>query len=299
MPVNSGGVIKPLPNSQLRSWFGEPHQSGYPAVVVPILGRVQFHLRVAEAFLQVWRDIDAAHLGGLVDMNDWRESGGTWCYRHILHNSANPLSPHSWANCVDFNVCHIAGPDGKEKQISGTNYGNSHLAPSLVKLAPFFESYGFTWGGRWGTPDGMHFESTEITCQLLEGATLSAAAQAAVDKARAARGPAGALGLGIVILPDTLHHPVPCNPVENSGAVSVDLRPLAEALGARVTWDGHAPGLLVDGQPVDISAWCEAPASGPTRCPLGQLLAAVGWRVKEPPHLEATPPRIYVEREPA
>lgn len=34
------------------------------------------------------------------------------------------------------------------------------------------------------------------------------------------------------------------------------------------------------------------------RCPLRPLASALGWPVKEPPHLDDDPPRVYVHRRP-
>jgi hypothetical protein len=33
---------------------------------------------------------------------------------------------------------------------------------SVRELVPIFEKHGFKWGGRFGTPDGMHFEVTRL-----------------------------------------------------------------------------------------------------------------------------------------
>ncbi len=51
---------------------------------------------------------------------------------------------HAWGLAVDFNV-------------RGNEFGNHNpeMDPRIVEI---FERWGFVWGGRWSTPDGMHFE---------------------------------------------------------------------------------------------------------------------------------------------
>jgi hypothetical protein len=81
---------------------------------------------------------------GLADLIDPTQYGGCWVPRHILFNPSRALSMHAWGLAVDFNV-------------KGNEYGNRNptMDPRIVEI---FERWGFVWGGRWSTPDGMHFE---------------------------------------------------------------------------------------------------------------------------------------------
>lgn len=71
---------------------------------------------------------------------------GSWVARHILWNPAKPLSTHSWGIAVDFDAGH-------------NKYGKKN---TLIRKYPdfiaVFESAGWSWGGRWRTPDDMHFQ---------------------------------------------------------------------------------------------------------------------------------------------
>jgi hypothetical protein len=107
-------------------------------------------------------------------------------------------------------------------------------------------------------------------------------------------------GLGIVRLGgpggDML---IPCDPEVLNGATWVALRPVVEALGGRVDWSAQTGPVVRGpaGEYVDVSAFCVL--RGDTyRCPLRPLIAALGWQVKEPPHLDWVPPRIYLEPRP-
>ncbi|MEX0659165.1 MAG: M15 family metallopeptidase [Egibacteraceae bacterium] len=80
---------------------------------------------------------------GLADLIDPTQYGGCWVPRHILFNADRGLSMHAWGLAADFNV-------------STNGYGATpQMDPRIVEI---FDRWGFVWGGRWGTPDGMHFE---------------------------------------------------------------------------------------------------------------------------------------------
>lgn len=82
--------------------------------------------------------------------------GGIWVPRHILWNSAKPLSGHSYGCDVDINV-----DDGKDGAGGSINYGaNSYQPDGLIKLATH---WGFEWGGAWrNSKDGMHFSCIRV-----------------------------------------------------------------------------------------------------------------------------------------
>jgi hypothetical protein len=53
------------------------------------------------------------------------------------------IAHHAWGSAIDLNAS--ANPQGLPP----------HQDRRLVSI---FERWGFTWGGRWLVPDGMHFE---------------------------------------------------------------------------------------------------------------------------------------------
>ena len=67
----------------------------------------------------------------------------SWAPRHQLSDPSRPLSLHAWGLALDIN------PDENPYGVEST------LNPKLVEI---FETYGFEWGGRWKTPDPMHFQ---------------------------------------------------------------------------------------------------------------------------------------------
>ncbi len=176
MPIRNA-LIKPLVRSSWRKgpgyvshWFGKRcDAAGLTTVEVPRLRRVYVHKRVAEAFREVLLSIAAAGIDHLIDLSDY---GGTYCCRKVRGGSA--ASPHSWGIAIDLNVHHFLASDDTEIVKTGrTNFhcAAHEVAPSLEALAPFFNAWGFTWGGDWNTKylDPMHFEATELTVKILEG----------------------------------------------------------------------------------------------------------------------------------
>jgi len=67
--------------------------------------------------------------------------------RHKMHDPAKGLSLHSWGAAFDLNP-------------STNKYGqrDHDLPETLIKI---FEERGFEWGGRWSTPDPMHFQAAK------------------------------------------------------------------------------------------------------------------------------------------
>lgn len=109
----------------------------YAEESVPILGATECHRDMfppLRAAMQELVDRDLAHL---VDADDF---GGCWAPR--TQGSA-ALSSHAWGIAVDLNV-------------AGNHYGAEPTMPE--EIVQVMAAHGFTWGGDWPVPDGMHFE---------------------------------------------------------------------------------------------------------------------------------------------
>lgn len=177
MPIDSNGIIKPLSRSAAKIdtregvgyWFGRACDGGnLTTVSVPIIGRAYVHKRIAEAFVGVFRDIEAAGDAGLVDLDDY---GGTYNCRNVRGSTVK--SPHAWGIAMDLNVHAFRAADGSEyRSSSATNFHcrRDQIAPSLLALAAYFTHWGFSWGGNWNAAyiDPMHFEATEQTIFVLD-----------------------------------------------------------------------------------------------------------------------------------
>ena len=107
---------------------------------VPILGRVTCNRAVIPQLRGALAEVDRRGLGRLVDPGDY---AGCYAARVIPGDPGPSLAHHAWGAAIDINA--RANPQGLPP----------HQDPRLVAV---FERWGFTWGGRWLVPDGMHFE---------------------------------------------------------------------------------------------------------------------------------------------
>lgn len=111
-------------------------------VELPILGRVTCHRAIVDQMAGALRDIEAAGLGGEI-----YQYSGCWVPRHKLWDPSRGISRHAWGLAFDINV-------------PTNQYG---AAPSLHPgIVDAFRRWGFTWGGDFSTPDGMHFELERV-----------------------------------------------------------------------------------------------------------------------------------------
>jgi hypothetical protein len=149
-----------LPQLIVKSVFGEfaaaPRPDGFldvdPAWTkanvktarVPLLGAVTCHRALFPQLRRALSRAVASNLSFAIDPSDF---GGCYSARFINRNPAGRISHHSWGIAVDVNVTENA-------------YGTK--ADQDLRLVRVMEGAGFTWGGRWVVPDGMHFEWSEF-----------------------------------------------------------------------------------------------------------------------------------------
>lgn len=120
-----------------RDWIDE----NTVETTVPLL-KEQFrcHKVVVQQVEAAMAEIQKQGLGHLVDASEF---GGCYAGRHITAAADSNLSRHSWGAAFDINV-------------QGNLYG--HQPTIDMRIVEIIESFGFSWGGRWDRPDGMHFE---------------------------------------------------------------------------------------------------------------------------------------------
>jgi hypothetical protein len=107
---------------------------------VPLLGRVTCNRVLFPQLRHALSDLASSGLGYVVDPSDY---GGCYAPGFLNTSPSSGLSHHSWGIAIDLNVSH---------NLFGSKPNQD---PRLVRT---MESWGFTWGGRWLIPDGMHFE---------------------------------------------------------------------------------------------------------------------------------------------
>lgn len=107
---------------------------------VPILGQVTCHRALFPQLRAALAQVAAEGLERTIAPADY---GGCYSARFISLDPEGRLSHHSWGVAIDLNA-------------SANSFGTRpNQDPALVEV---MEAWGFTWGGRWQIPDGMHFE---------------------------------------------------------------------------------------------------------------------------------------------
>jgi hypothetical protein len=145
-------VLPPVRLKQLFGEFAARPAGGYlvidPAwvrshivsVEVPILGTVRCNRGIIPQLKGALSELEREGLSRLIDP---RQYAGCYSPRFINRNPEAGVSHHAWGVAIDINA---------RRNVFGKT---PHQDPRLVKI---FEAWGFTWGGRWLRPDGMHFE---------------------------------------------------------------------------------------------------------------------------------------------
>ncbi len=145
-----------LPPVRLKVLFGEfaarPTARGFldvdPAWVrthivvvrVPILGKVRCNRALIPQLRNALAEVEREGLAEFIDRQDY---AGCYSGRFLNRNPEAGISHHAWGVALDVNA-------------STNQFGQSpHQDPRVVAI---FRRWGFTWGGRWLLPDGMHFE---------------------------------------------------------------------------------------------------------------------------------------------
>lgn len=112
------------------------------------LGIFRCHRLVVPYLRGVVSELHRSSLIQLLDPADFQLAGG--CYNPRFNRGGDPgysLSRHAWGIAIDLNP-------------SSNPYGSVPTLPLAV--VEVFRRWGFSWGGTWSTPDGMHFEWRQL-----------------------------------------------------------------------------------------------------------------------------------------
>lgn len=145
-----------LPPALIKRRFGEwagqpqPGNAGYididptwtrehiATVTLPVLGRVSCNKRLIPQLEGAMKAVVADGLASTIHSFD-----GCFSSRFVLASPTATISHHAWGIAFDVNA---------DTNRFGTPPAQD---PRLVQL---LSRWGFTWGGSWIVPDGMHFE---------------------------------------------------------------------------------------------------------------------------------------------
>lgn len=112
--------------------------------------RIRIHKKCADSLLRV---LNAIHVAYDKDQRQLDATGITiygGAYNFRLMRGINRLSMHSWGCAIDFDPARNGLGD------STPNFANH---PKILKA---FKDEGWTWGGDWSRPDGMHWQAADV-----------------------------------------------------------------------------------------------------------------------------------------
>jgi hypothetical protein len=125
------------------------------SVDFPLVGVTRCHRMVVPYIRGALAEVEALGLAQHLDRDDFQLAGGCWNAR--FNRGGDPgfsLSRHSWGTAIDFNP-------------STNRYGEEPTLP--LEIVEVFRRWGFSWGGTWTVPDGMHFEWARLPSQYSVG----------------------------------------------------------------------------------------------------------------------------------
>ena len=131
---------RPLPSGAIEIEKGWAERNILTAQV-PILGEIRCHRVLFPQLREAFRDIDRQGLSHAIHPAQY---SGCYVPRFVNSNPGGRLSHHSWGIAIDVNA----------------NDNRFGIKPTMdERVVDIFEDrWGFTWGGHWLIPDGMHFE---------------------------------------------------------------------------------------------------------------------------------------------
>ncbi|MEM1333453.1 MAG: M15 family metallopeptidase [Actinomycetota bacterium] len=110
------------------------------------------HQRVEPALRAALAEIAARGLAGTIDVDNANAAGGCFAPRfNRLAPDSNVgfLSRHTWAGAIDLNTV---------RDCQGCDPPSLAFRSGGCETVRIFRKHGFSWGGNYTTPDGMHFE---------------------------------------------------------------------------------------------------------------------------------------------
>jgi hypothetical protein len=133
-------AARPIPGDRLIAIDESWRARNIRAANVPVLGDVVCHRSLIPQLRAAMKEVLARDLGYTIQPEQY---AGCFGARFISAGPRHRLSHHAWGIAVDLNASE--NPTG--------------IRPNLDRrLVSVMREHGFTWGGDWLVPDGMHFE---------------------------------------------------------------------------------------------------------------------------------------------
>jgi hypothetical protein len=137
-------AARPIPGDRLIEIDESWQARNIRRATLPVLGEVMCHRSLIPQLRAAMKEVVARDLGYTIQPEQY---AGCFGARFISAGPRHRLSHHAWGIAVDINASE--NPTG--------------IRPNLDRrLVSVMREHGFTWGGDWLVPDGMHFEWVEF-----------------------------------------------------------------------------------------------------------------------------------------
>ncbi len=135
---------RPIPGDRFIEIDETWHRHNIRATTLPVVGEVVCHRSLIPQLRAALKEVVARDLDYTIQPDQY---AGCFSPRFISAGPRHRLSHHAWGIAVDFNASE--NPTG--------------IRPNLDRrFVSVMREHGFTWGGDWLVPDGMHFEWVEF-----------------------------------------------------------------------------------------------------------------------------------------
>jgi len=111
---------------------------------------VRIHKKCESSLLAVLAKIWDASGNSEAKIKEWGMHLYAGAYNFRLMRGGSKLSMHSWGCAIDFDSARNAFGD------STPNFA------TIPVVLDAFASEGWTWGGNWKKPDGMHWQAADV-----------------------------------------------------------------------------------------------------------------------------------------
>lgn len=115
----------------------------------PVSG-IRIHRECAESLKKILEGIWVSSGQDENKIKEWGMHLYAGGYNYRLMRGSSRLSMHSWGCAVDFDSARNAFGDHTP------NFGR------IPQILSAFSNEGWTWGGNWNTPDGMHWQAATV-----------------------------------------------------------------------------------------------------------------------------------------
>ncbi len=136
--VKANIVRIPAPWSLVTAWDFQPVRA------------MRVHTKCAASLATVLDKIWASSGNSEAKIKEWGMHLYAGGYNFRLMRGGSKLSMHSWGCAVDFDSARNA---------FGDRTPNFATIPAVLNA---FASEGWTWGGKWSKPDGMHWQAADV-----------------------------------------------------------------------------------------------------------------------------------------